>query len=79
MALRLIVHQILFLEFITSLLLLNLSGSVCEATSTLRMQSASLTVNEGDDFVICVIASFGINSTAQIEVVVAMGMESLGM
>ena len=79
MALRLVVPQVLFLKFITCLLLLHLSGSVCEATSTLRMQNASLTVNEGDDVDVCVVASFGINSTAQIEVVVTIGMESLGM
>ena len=80
MALRLVVHQVLFLEFVTCLLLLNLSGSLCEATSTLRMQNASLTVNEGDTVIVCVVASsFGINSTAQIEVIFAMGMGSSGM
>ena len=79
MALRLVVHQVLFLEFITCLLLLNLSGSLCETTSTLRMQNASLAVNEGDTVDVCVVASFGINSAAQIEVIVTMGMESSGM
>ena len=80
MALRLVVHQVLFLEFIACLFLLNLSGSVCEATSTLSMQNASLTVNEGDTVDVCVVASsFGINSTAQVEVMFAMEMGSSGM
>ena len=52
---------------------------MCEATSTLRMQNASLTVNEGDTVDICVVDSFGINSAAQIEVIVTIGMESSGM
>ena len=79
MALKLVFQQVLFLEFVTCLLLLDLSGSLCEATSTLRMQSASQTVNEGDTVDVCVVASFGINSAAQIEVIVTIGMESSGM
>lgn len=74
MALRLVLHQVHFLVFVNCLLSLDLS----EATSTLRMQTDSLTVNEGGTVDVCVVASLGVDSTAQVEVVLAMGMESSG-
>ena len=76
MALRLALH---FLELVTCLVLTDMSDSLCEGTSTLRMQNASLTVNEGDTVDVCVVASLGADSTGLIEVnIIAMGMESSG-